>query len=116
MPVRPLPCAPRSAKHSRRGVVLPDLWFPHAWKRASAAILVVGSVALGVAVDIPAQAAPGPVGDPAAAPAVGADGPTPEQAASAQAQRTGAPVEVVALRTEDEIVVANPDGSFTTSR
>ncbi|MEV0280371.1 FG-GAP-like repeat-containing protein [Streptomyces sp. NPDC050610] len=36
-----------------------------------------------------------------------------EQGASAEARRTGAPVEVTGLRTETQEVVANPSGTFT---
>ncbi len=103
--------------------MLPDLGFLHAFTRASAALMVVGSVAAGAAVGGPAHAAPArdPESPAPAAVAVAADegqadegaDPTPEQVASDESQRTGRPVEVVALRSEDEIVVANPDGSFT---
>lgn len=84
--------------------MLSHLWFPHAWKRASVAVLLAGSVVGSVVAGTPAQAAATRAEDESL---------TPEQAASAEAQRTGRPVEVVALRTEDETVVANPDGSFT---
>ncbi len=103
--------------------MLPDLGFLHAFTRASAALMVVGSVAAGAAVGGPAHAAPArdPESPAPAAVAVAADEGqadegadlTPEQVASDESQRTGRPVEVVALRSEDEIVVANPDGSFT---
>ncbi|MDP9819867.1 LamG-like jellyroll fold domain-containing protein [Spirilliplanes yamanashiensis] len=72
----------------------------------------MGTLLAGLAAGGPAHAEPPQPPAQPAAPAA-ADDLTAEQAASAEAQRTGAPVEVLALRTEDEIVVANPDGSFT---
>jgi Concanavalin A-like lectin/glucanases superfamily len=40
-------------------------------------------------------------------------GPSPEEVATRQARDTGRPVEVVERRAEDEMLFANPDGTFT---
>ncbi|MET0494039.1 MAG: LamG-like jellyroll fold domain-containing protein [Actinoplanes sp.] len=67
---------------------------------------------------VPALAAPA-VLPPAAVPAAEPDPadetpePTPLELASRQARATGQPVEVVAERAEDELVFAQPDGTFT---
>lgn len=42
-----------------------------------------------------------------------APGPSPEELAGRQARATGQPVEVVERRAEDELLFANPDGTFT---
>src|SRR5438445_141648 len=68
---------------------------------ALALLVVLGSVLTGIA---PGSIAP--------ARATTTD-PTPEQAAMAQAQRTGEQVQVGADTTETTIVEANPDGTFT---
>ena len=79
---------------------------PHGqWRRACttlAGLVVLGSVLTGIA--------PGPI---APARATTTTDPTPEQAAMAQAQRTGEQVQVGADTTETTIVEANPDGTFT---
>ncbi|BCJ52200.1 hypothetical protein Asp14428_36750 [Actinoplanes sp. NBRC 14428] len=74
--------------------------------------------ALFPAVLVPALIAGLAVGSPAAASrtvprAEPATAPVTADAASREAQATGLPVEVVAERAEDELLWANPDGSFT---
>ncbi|MEV4638122.1 LamG-like jellyroll fold domain-containing protein [Actinoplanes sp. NPDC049548] len=72
--------------------------------------VLVPAVVAGLAVGSPAAAALPPA---QADPATETAAPTPAESASRQARETGQPVEVVAERAEDELLWANPDGSFT---
>jgi len=72
---------------------------------------LVPALIAGLAVGSPAAAAPRPSAQ--ADPADETPEPTPLDLASDQARATGEAVEVVAERAEDELLFANPDGSFT---
>lgn len=83
-------------------------------RRGTTTLALASSLILGAGVGLPAFAAPlipstasGEPAEPVPAPS------SPAELASQQAQASGQPVEVVAERGEDELVFANPDGTFT---
>src|SRR5262245_42670400 len=78
-------------------------WFQRLRALRTAGALIGGAVVLST---LPAVTSP-------ATAAAHQQAPSAEAAAFARAAATGEPVEIVQRRTEDELVFANPDGSFT---
>jgi hypothetical protein len=100
--------------------VLSDQGFRRALRRGSTTLVLAGCLVATVGLSTPVWAAP-PITPPADGPSE-TDTPeqpyepaplTPAQEAGRQAQATGQRVEVVAERAEDELVFANPDGTYT---